>query len=389
MISTLLPLIVATQATAFSVDGEGYLRFARADKPVYFKQAELSVKDGRLVNAFGDSTLPAISLAGPSFSVDLEGNVFEVQGASKARVGRLVLAMFSATTQFENSNGALTTATRPTLGNPGEDLAGVIRMGAASTEAPKLPSTSGGLPQLVKPEEAPLKGAKITLKEKADIPGRMILLGDIASIEGAPELIEKLKKIELGAAPAPGAKRSIDRLTVALKLRSSGYKSENLVFLGDKPVQLTGKGNTVTFEQFLEVAQSALAEDNIGKLVYKIDEKPSDISVPSGRITLVSEAVSGMSTPTVTVLVGIYVETKRYNSRTLRFKLQQAPVMVKSGSTVKVLMKSGSAVIEVSGIARGAGGLGATIPVDIIASKEKTTHNAVIVSPNTVQVTLL
>ncbi|MEQ1932349.1 MAG: flagella basal body P-ring formation protein FlgA [Fimbriimonadaceae bacterium] len=385
MISTLLNLIVAAQATTISVDGEGYLRFARADKPVYFKQAELTVKDGKLVNSLGDPTLPAISLAGPTFSVDLEGNVFEVHSGSKTRIGRLVLAMFPANTPFVNTDGALSTSTRPTLGNPGEDLCGVIRIGV---QAPSVPTTTGSQGQQIKPDETTLKGAKITLKEKADVPGRMILLGDIATIEGAPELVEKLKKIELGAAPAPGAKRTIDRLSVALKLRNSGYKSENLIFLGDKPVQLTGKGYSVTFEQFLETAQISLDEVNTNKLTYKVDEKPSDITVPPGRVTLVTEAVTGVNTPTVTVLIGIYIETKRHNSRTLRFKLQQAPVLIKSGSPVKVLMKSGSAVVELSGIARGAGGLGSNILVEVTASKEKTTHSAVIISANTVEVTL-
>ncbi|MEQ1820921.1 MAG: hypothetical protein ABL949_00230 [Fimbriimonadaceae bacterium] len=383
MITSLLYLAVAPQLLSISVDGEGYLRLARNDKPVYAKSAELTVKDGRLVNASGYPTLPVVNLSTPNFSVDLEGNVFEISGTDKTRVGRLVLAMFPSSTNFATENGVLTTSVRPALGNPGEDLAGVIRIGTNS-----LPSTSGGQAQPVKPDEVQTKGAKITLKEKVEIGGRMMTLGDIAQVEGSPELVEKLKKIEVGAAPAPGVKRTLDRLAVALKLRNSGFKSENLLFLGEKPVQIVGVGNTVTFAQFLEVAQTSLAAENLSKLNYKIDEKPSDITVPAGRVTLVTEAVSGISTPTVTVLIGIYVETKRYNSRTLRFKLQQEPVLIKSGTPVKVLMKSGSAVVEIAGISRGTGGLGATIPVDVTASKEKTTHNATILSANTVEVIL-
>ena len=90
------------------------------------------------------------------------------------------------------------------------------------------------------------------------------------------------------------------------------------------------------------------------------------------------------------MLVGIYIGSDRFNSRTIHLHLKDQAPPVRIGAAVKVVMVAGHAQVEVPGIARTSGRLGDPIEVEIrIGTPTVTTfHTGILVGPGIVQVKL-
>lgn len=102
------------------------------------------------------------------------------------------------------------------LAAPGEPAAG------ASSEEPAIP-------------EGP---ARVILPEVVEVPGGTVTLGDVAQIEGPPELVDRLAQVPVGAAPLPGRSRWLATGYLAVRFRQAGIDPDQVVVDGPERVQL-------------------------------------------------------------------------------------------------------------------------------------------------------
>src|ERR1017187_6126023 len=125
IIPLVLSVFTALTPIKVHVDGPGYLRFIRDGRVVYAKAATFVSIDGNL-GSEGAKVLPEIQVpvGTQTFKVDLQGNV----DVGSAHLGRLVLAIFPAGSTSSTTDDFFTFSERPTLTNPGEEAAGVIRV---------------------------------------------------------------------------------------------------------------------------------------------------------------------------------------------------------------------------------------------------------------------
>lgn len=429
--SLILGIVIAappmsTPVVHAKVDGEGYFRFAREGRAVYAKKSDFTVKGGKLVNEFGDVTLPAILVSDQAqgLNIDLEGNVFATSSGTKSRVGRLVLAIFTDSAALSEKDGVLISPDRPKLGNPGEEVNGVIRTDEESapitkpepkpetkpeskpqtqpeTKPPVQPETKPETRPEAKPEnkqpdpkprEAPKVGVKITVKDKVDVLNSNVTLGEIATIETEGAAGQELGRIEVAKAPAMGGTAKISRDAVLRALRSAGVKTENLLILSPDTIELSRKPTVIPAARFIEVATQAIAQTGTA-VQYELDGKPLDVNIPSVKFVLLP-AIANMGAPMIDVRVQIIQimdekgqpMQKIINSQTLKFKAKSMPVAIRSGMPVKVVMKAGTAEVELMGTARSAAKMGEPISVEVKASDQRTTHIGTVIGAGRVEV---
>jgi len=412
-----------------SVDGEGYLRLSREGRAVYSKSVRLAIAaNGKLATPAGDALLPSISApAGTTaLEVDLDGNVFALNGPAKAKVGRIVLALFAEGTALSEQSGVLVAADRPKLGNPGDGTNGVIRATAAQipaksqpvteapktvpTEAPKSAPTiesAGSSPIKIDPAK-PTKGLdplpavhkqpagkketplKIVVSGTGEVAGDKVTLGDIATVDGDEASADALRQIELGDAPVIGAKRSFDRIRILAKIRSAGFDPNKIDLIVPATISVERKGQSISQEQFNAAALKAIAESpGIATEYVAADAVGPDFLAPAGSYALVPETISGVNTASALVKIAVYVGVKKVNSRSVKLTAKSLPVSIRVGSAVKVLFRAGGAMVEVQGIARGSGTVGDTIPVEVkLPGSEKTNHAGIVLKDGSVEVKL-
>lgn len=324
-----------------TVDGEGYLRLSREGRAVYTKTATLTVAaNGKLATTSGDAVLPTIAapIVSQSLQVDLEGNVFALRNGDKAKIGRLVLALFPEGTALDEKNGVLLSTERPKLGDPGDDTNGVIRSETVPTIEsktsspiePKATNEPKPATQPIKPTEQPVetkptpKGdpakPKISAVSTAEVSGETVTLGDIAVVEGEPTRQQFLKNIEIGGAPALGAKRFFDRAQIIGKIKLAAVKEEDIELLIPATITVTRKSQTITHSEFVQAALRAVYESPGIVTEYIADSAGSEFLAPVGPRAFMVETISGLNTAVATIKIAVYVGTKRINSRTLTLK---------------------------------------------------------------------
>jgi hypothetical protein len=398
LISLLLLASAQSHKIDVRVEGDGYIRFVRDGRAVYAKAARLSVKDGQLVNAYGDTPMPKIPVNGDgSFEVDEEGFVYGHLAAGRRRVGRFVLAQFDDEQALLLREGVIVAANRPSrLGNAGEDGWGVIKLIENKPEPAPLGGASTGAAGALAAVNPPVhsarsaEGVSIQVAAHSEVAGDKILLGDIAEISADPATRAVLAAIDLGETPPFGAKRIIDRTRILGRMKAAGLDSSSYTVLVPQRAEVVRKGQKITATQFIERAQEALAAQPQVATTYESSDAFPDFIAPIGELELRAEAVSGVNSNSASVVIGVYVDGRRVNSRTIRLTASAPAVTIRSGSLVKVILSAGAAQVEISGTARSTAALGQQIQVEVrYGSPEvRTTHLGTVAGPGTVEVKL-
>ncbi len=375
MITTLISLLVtATPALNVSVEGDGFLRFAHSGTSAFSTHASLSVANGVLTNAAGDILLPQVHVpaAAKRIDIELDGTISATTDAGKTVVGHIVLAIFAS----GNPDG------KPKLGNPGDGLNGVIRCSAGSTK-----QASSGTPGKKNPAKStanvPTKPT-ITFSQKSEVDGDIVLLSDIATIEGDPSLTAKIGAADLGRSPLYGASKGITLSYVLAHLRMCGIKTDDLVISIPPNCVVGRKAQTIGSDAMVEAATKA-AKEKLGiDVPLKLDSSINDVVAPTGTADIsVRDIQKGQNG--VTAVVWISVDGKSISSRYLTLVPAEGGIGVKSGEVVKIRLMSHGAIVEVQGKAKTAGWVGSTVTV---ISDTGTTHTGVVKGDGSVEVKL-
>ena len=350
LLGTLAPTVKVT------VDGDGYLRFAKDGRVVYAKSASLTVVDGRLSHESGVPVAPTITCgANPSsIEVDLEGNVKATLSGKPQLLGRLVLAVFTGTQPTADASTFLVASARPSLANPGEGVAGVIRM-SGSPSAPVRTEK----PVATNEKVVTQSGTAITVRPLSEVDDRQFTLGEIADIK-APNA-DALAAVIVGESPAIGVERGIDKIRIQGRLRMAGINPTAFEIQVPANAKVIRKAQKVTNAQFTAKATEAAA--NLApNAELKCTTNLGDMSVPNGSIELIAERTS-QNGSNISVTVAVMVDGKRFNSRTLNLVAAMGAGQVKNGAAVRIRVVSNGAVVEVSGRTKGNAMIGGTVEV--------------------------
>ncbi|MCO5296659.1 MAG: hypothetical protein M9921_07365 [Fimbriimonadaceae bacterium] len=381
----LLPaLILGAAHVDVRVDGDGYLRFVRDGRVAYAKQAVLEARDGKLCHVSGPAILPTIRVpeGAEAISVDLEGRVSCTAAGRTSEVGRLVLALFEGGTAMREVDGLLVSPDRPHVGNPGEGTCGVIRTdGAAATTTTAAPQRTA--------TPAPAysgKGATIVVRPQTEVSGGAILLGDIADIQAAPELLDSLRQVVLGDTPPMGVPRILDRDRVLTRLRAAKIETADLLLTVPEKAEVRRRSAKVTNAEFIDAAALYARQQLSSEVALESKDEYPEMAVPEGKLELRGTSMTQYGA-TISVVVAAVVDGKPVRSRTVRFTANLAEAGVRQGSAVKVLLKSGGAVVEVTGTARKTALVGQSVEVEVKLD-QRTTHVGVVTAPGVVEVKL-
>lgn len=381
MMSTLFGclLVASSVSVQVSVDGDGYLRFVREGRVVYAKEATLAVVAGQIASVDGHPVTPGIpaSSSPVRLEVDLEGRVSGVFEGSKRPLGRLVLATFSGVQPTRDRDGYLVATVRPTLANPGEGKAGVVRMAGIGTTVP---------PKQTPAKSTPSGTNRIAVRATSEVAGRQFTLGEIADVQG-PDA-ETLAQIVVGESPALGVERGIDKVRIQSRLKMAGVNPTGIEIAVPANAKITRRGGRVGHEQFLAKAIEA-AKELAPASEFKSTTNHGDMVVPEGAVELIAERTS-QNGAQVSVTVAVVVDGKRFNSRTLQLVSVAGAGQVKAGAAVRIRVISNGAVVEVTGRTKAAANVGGTVEVLTNASAQmpSTALTGVLLEPGIVEVKL-
>ncbi|MBI1755742.1 MAG: flagella basal body P-ring formation protein FlgA [Fimbriimonas ginsengisoli] len=390
MFSALIAGVALTQGLGIDlwVDGKGMLRFAREGRAVYAKRARLVAQGGELVGPGGCPLLPSIRVAstGQSLSVDLEGRLTVVTGSSRTEIGRLVLAVVPDESRLAADGAFLISAERPTLGEPGEGVLGVIRSTEGAAVHAQATITK---PTLVAPYVGPVRAAvtgpgTIKVRPVSQIAGSRMLLGELADISGPADLVERLSKAEVGDSPTFGVSRGIDSVSIESWLSRAGFATKDIRLEVPPGARAERAAQRIPESRFTDAAIEA-ARSRIGIAApLSSDSQQGEFVCPAGAVALEVEALNQSGT-SITATVAVRVDGKRYNARALSLHIDGGAVAIRPGQSVKVVIRSAGAVVEISGKARTGGVLGQSVTV---VTASGTTHTGRVTGPDQVEVKL-
>lgn len=384
MLPTLVSLVLlAPVSIEVRVDGEGYLRFAREGRAVYAQQARLVVANGRLAHESGPALLPAIQVPNgvQSLNIDLEGRVTGRVGGQEREWGRLVLARFAEGQGPIPGPGLLVATHRPELGSPGEGTFGVVRTPsqdrpvrpparppavrepAAPPAAPTPPSAPPAAPPPVvqapseprpqPPSEEFLRsgGVQIHLNAMTEVSTEVVTIGQLGDVFAKADAASRIANLEFTRTPLIGVEVVVDRSRLVSRLRLAGFDAARVVVIGPADARLRRKGQVVSHAQFEQFA-IGVATERLGPntRLSSMSQGP-DMVAPSGAMQLVAESFSS-SGGRVSVTVAVFVDNRRFNSRTIQLANHAPAVSMRVGQTVKARIAHGGAVVVASATVR-------------------------------------
>lgn len=359
-LTSLAILVMGGGGPVLTVDGEGYLRLVRDGRAIYARTVHLGCAGGKLGSDQGPTFLPSIPFSGDvaQIKISLQGEV-SYQGLP---IGHLVIATFTGAAP-QKENDFYIAADRPSLGQPGDGLLGVLRLNGGSVPladkpTPKAPSTATNKPttnaeprdmlsDVVVPSP-PEGGCGIGFAPSVEVEGQKIRLGDICKINGSPNLKSALAAIVLGEVPAIGVEVRFDLTRIRVKLRAAAIDLEKVKINIPDVVRVYRRAQRATDADFLQAATEALTQrfGQIGKLYIK--QSQPDMMLPIGNRRLVVDQIEVLRTG-YRLGISVYVDDQRVNRRLMALETDTITPAVNVGQVVKVILRSGGATIETTG----------------------------------------
>lgn len=365
-------LLLAPPTLDIRVEGDGYLRLGRGSDVVYTTRTRLTPVSGAVGTVEGDLLLPRLPIAGTvkTITIDLEGTV----KADGATVGRIVLAIFPNGTKPSPAGSVLTSAIKPKLANPGEGIAGVIRTGAP-------PVTRTATP-VVANETSEMK-ATVTIRARSEVEANQFTVGDIASIDGDPNLVRRIADVVMGPSPILGTERGLVTAHIVARIRYAGIDVNGVVVNTPSGASVVRKTQAVTPEQMVEAAIEAAKARSGLNIPLVATKKPGLLNAMPGQLEIAAEP--GPVTATgISVSLTIKVDGKYAGSRSVLLVPEGGLTGVKSGDPVRIRMTCNGAVIEMDGKSSGSAWIGQTVTVTTVDGKS--TLQGKLVAPGVVEV---
>lgn len=355
------------------VDGEGYLRLAKGGKIVYTRSATLRPVQNVMTAADGAVLWPRMVLpkGAEEFEVNLEGEVYATTEKGRMRVGQVVLAQFPKGMEPKQKVGSyLVGVQKPSLVNPGDELAGVVRVEqefvASTTKPQKHPYAtnesvekvsasssqkivSNASRQAPKPIAAETsKPVHIRLKQRTEVSTETFTLGDIATLSGDEVMCEELAKVDLGKTPPIGIRKIFNEATLKATLLAAGIEADRFSLDVPTSAALVRKSAVLKGEDVNQKAiESAKSKSGL-EMPFRVLQPMEDMPIPDGEIeihaTSVLEVGDGYS-----VDLSIMLNGKKFAQKVLRVAPDASAPSLKAGTGVRIRMVCRGATVESEG----------------------------------------
>ncbi len=371
------------------VEGDGFLRFAKNNQMLYCRQAKLTATAQGLMAADGSILMPRLVAPAGTLKVEasMDGTITAQLASGRKQLGRFVIAIFDQKTAFTKVGNYVSTAVKPTLTNPGEWIAGVIRSNA-------LLSSNANAPIVASKPKAGNTAAAGFYEPKADINVNVkseidtektenILLASIAKIEGDPELVSSLNKVDFGRAPLFGSKRGLTLIHVRAQIAAAGIDIRKLKISVPEGAWVERKGQIVDAATIDEVVNQAVKTKFGFETKVEQKYKVLPVAVPNGAVT-VEVTQLNLNNSEISGIVDIAVRGKVTNSLRVNYSLPSLS-MTKKGESVRLRLVSNSARVEVNAKATTLAYLGQSISVQ---TDNGTVHTGILIGPGLVEVKL-
>ncbi len=406
MVTSLVACLVLSSPVAeIKVQGEGFLRFAREGRIVYAKSSKLAVNSGKLTSATGEPMMPAIILPNDTAKIEvtLEGAVTAVlPNKQKVSGGQIVLAQFANENELQADGCFLVAQWRPKLVSPGDGTAGVIRAAGIDAETPvnQVPTNpiKSEPKKEVKTQIAPKQTGTtkptpaytgtpiIVFHEENEIAEEKYTIGDIASIKADASTEKLISELILGNTPAIGITNKVTRSSVVAALSRVNIKKDEVSIEMPAFVTVRRPSQNLTSNDFNEAAIAYAKKQVPDTVTFEGHQNGPDYVAPLGKAELRGEAFS-IRNGTAEVTVGIYVDGKRRNSRTVSLDARGADgdflQKIQAGTRVKIIVRSGTASITIFGKTKTAVFVGQSVEA---VSDNRTTHIGILTDPSSVEV---
>lgn len=382
MISTLLSAICMAPVPSLSikVDGEGYLRFTRGTNVLYARSAVLVPSPKGLVAADGSILAPKVfaPAGATSLTCSLDGEISANVAADVKPIARIVLAVFKDKPSFVNFGSMLSTLSKPTLADPGEGLAGVIRADRGVAKVQTKPKAAGTAKHgFFTPS------AEVTVRPDSMVESETISLEAVADISGDPSLVKTLKGIDLGRAPYFGSARSITTATIRASIASAQVDIRTVQISVPSGAKVARKSQSVTIETINQTVSDTFKRKFGIDVDLELRTRQFAVPVPVGEATVEASNLQVRDNQ-LSVTVDISVNKKLSTTLNLMYGMGNIP-QVKLGDEVKLKMISSSATVVVKGKAQGTAYLGQKVTVKTDTGALQT---GVLMANNTVEVRL-
>ncbi len=372
------------------VEGDGFLRFAKNNQLVYCRQAKLTATAQGLMASDGSILIPRlVAPAGTQkVEVSMDGTITAQLANGHKQMGRLVIAIFDAKTAFVKVGNYVSTPARPTLTNPGEWVAGVIRsntLTSTTTEPAPIVASNGKGPKTAAAKFYEPK-AEVSLNVKSEIDTEKsdkILLGSIAKVSGDPSIVEALNRVDFGRVPLFGSRRGMTLINVRANIAAAGIDVRKLTINVPEGATVESKSQVVTATAIDEAVNQAFKTKFGFETKVEEKNKVNAIAVPTGALTIDVSQLN-LNNTEISGIVDIAVKGKITNSIHVNYSLPSLS-MVKRGDVVRLRLISNFARVEVNAKATTIGYLGQSITVQ---TDNGSVHTGILIGPSLVEVKL-
>lgn len=355
------------------VDGEGYLRLAKGGKIVYARSVTLRPVQNVMTTSDGAVLWPRMVLpkGAEEFEVNLEGHVFATTPKGRLRVGQVVLAQFPKGMEPKQKVGAyLTGIQKPSLVNPGDELAGVVRVEqdfVAKTTKPQKHSQATGetsetatatssqkivsQPNRQAPTPTVSETAKpvhIRLKQRTEVSTENFTLGDIATLSGDEVMCEEMAKIDLGKTPPIGVRKIFNEPILKATLLAAGVEADRFSLDVPTAASLVRKSAVLKGEDVNQKAIEAAKSKSGLDMPFRVLQPMEDMAIPDGEIEYQTNAVIEVGDG-YSVDISVMLNGKKFAQKVLRVAPDSRAPSLKAGTNVRIRMICRGATVEAEG----------------------------------------
>jgi flagellar basal body P-ring formation protein FlgA len=132
-------------------------------------------------------------------------------------------------------------------------------------------------------------GAKVFLEGSVKIPDHVMLLGDVACIEGPEDLAEHLRSVSLGNAPLPGRSINISADHIRMRLRQEGVYPHSVSVSGKSSVTVIREHSEIGEEEIADAVRAYIAANapwSSEEMTIAGVRVSGAVTVPPGRVTI-------------------------------------------------------------------------------------------------------
>ena len=195
--------------------------------------------------------------------------------------------------------------------------------------------------------------------EAQDDRSRVTLAEVIPALAGS-----ELGALDLGPAPAPGNARVLGRAEIQAALRAAGRTSEGLAI--PRSIRIERRTRALGRDEIAQLARPAI-EASVAPCEIGAIEVRSDATLPEGDPTI---RVEGPARPDdgPAVMTVVLTQGAHASRVTAQVRLTCPAAVVRPGSQVRVVVRTGAVVASADGITRQSGRVGDRVRVHVTST---------------------